>query len=121
MDFCENKGSVLVEVNTWVENAVVVAMAEEALASDNNIERDYWMGGVKTGNVWSWQSGENMEFTNWWGGDPDGEGQGALREAPSNTDAVQTEFCCKGRGARRPHSVPPLCTKSPNLEAYVPV
>ena len=53
-------------MNTEVENAVVVAMAEEAAAVDNNIERDYWMGGVKDENgTWVWQSGDPMDYTNW--------------------------------------------------------
>ena len=82
----------LVEVNTWVENAVVVAMAEEALASDSNIHRDYWMGGIKTDNIWSWQSGESMEFTNWWGGDPDGAGQHLLR----NGQHIYTQLLKRG-------------------------
>ena len=46
------------KVNTEPENTVVVAMAEKALALDGNIERDYWMGGVKDENgTWVWQSG----------------------------------------------------------------
>ena len=54
------------KVNSEPENAVLVAMAEEALAIDNYIERDYWMGGVKTGDgTWKWQSGDPMDYTNW--------------------------------------------------------
>jgi len=73
--FCENLGSTLVEINTEAENAFVVAMAEQALAIDNHIGRDYWMGGVKTGDgTWMWQSGDPMEFTNWCEACPDTEG-----------------------------------------------
>ena len=54
------------KVNTEAENTVVVKMAEKALAIDDNIWRDYWMGGVKTENgTWMWQSGDPMDFTNW--------------------------------------------------------
>ena len=54
------------KVNSEPENAVLVAMAEEALAIDNYIERDYWMGGIKTGDgTWKWLSGDPMEYTNW--------------------------------------------------------
>ena len=38
----------ITKVNTEAENAVVVAMAEEVAAIDNNIGRDYWIGGVRT-------------------------------------------------------------------------
>ena len=63
------------KVNSEPENAVLVAMAEEALAIDNNIERDYWMGGVKTEDgTWKWQSGDPMDYTNWCEGCPDHEG-----------------------------------------------
>ena len=54
------------KVNTEAENAVVVAMAEEAAAIDNNIGRDYWIGGVRTENgTWMWRSGDPMDYTNW--------------------------------------------------------
>ena len=53
-------------MNNEVENAVVVAMAEEALAIQGNIGRDYWMGGEKGGDgTWRWRSGAPMDFTNW--------------------------------------------------------
>ena len=53
-------------MNNEVENAVVVAMAEEALAIHGNIGRDYWMGGEKGGDgTWRWRSGAPMDFTNW--------------------------------------------------------
>ena len=56
----------ITKVNTEAENAVVVAMAEEAAAIDNNIQRDYFMGGVRTENgTWMWQSGDPMDYTNW--------------------------------------------------------
>ena len=55
----------IMKVNTEAENAVVVAMAEEAAAIDNNIGRDYWIGGVRTENgTWMWQSGDPMDYTN---------------------------------------------------------
>ena len=44
----------------------MVAMAEEAAAKDNNIGRDYWMGGVKAADgTWRWLSGAPMDYTNW--------------------------------------------------------
>jgi len=70
--FCENLGSTLVEVNSEAENAVVVAMAEAALTIDNNIGRDFWMGGVRTEDgTWRWQSGAPMDYTNWCENCPD--------------------------------------------------
>ena len=61
------------KVNSEPENAVLVAMAEEALAIDNYIKRDYWMGGVKTEDgTWKWLSGDPMEYTNWCKGCLDG-------------------------------------------------
>ena len=49
-------------------------MAKEAAAIDNNIQRDYWMGGVKTGDgTWMWQSGDPMDYTNWCEGCQDTE------------------------------------------------
>ena len=45
---------------------MVVAMAEEAAAIDNNDGRDFWMGGIKTEDgTWRWQSGDPMDYTNW--------------------------------------------------------
>ena len=65
----------ILQINTEAENAFVVAMAEEALAIDGNIGRDYWMGGVKTGDgTWIWQSGDPMDYTNWCEACPDTEG-----------------------------------------------
>ena len=55
-------------MNTAEEDALVLVMAEEAVASDNNTlgqQLEYWMGGVKTGNVWEWRSGAPMDYTNW--------------------------------------------------------
>ena len=53
-------------MNSETENAFVVAMAEEALAIDNNIGRDFWLGGVKTADgTWRWRSGDPMDYTNW--------------------------------------------------------
>ena len=47
-------------------------MAEQALAIDGNIGRDFWMGGVKTADgTWRWQSGDPMDYTNWCEGCPD--------------------------------------------------
>ena len=44
----------------------MVAMAEKALAIDGNIRRDFWIGGMRTGDgIWRWQSGDPMEYTNW--------------------------------------------------------
>ena len=43
-----------------------MAMAEKALAIDNYLNRDYWIGGVRAENgTWEWQSGSPMEYTNW--------------------------------------------------------
>ena len=65
---------IILKVNTEAENAAVVAMAEEAAAIDNNIGRDYWMGGVKTEDgTWKWLSGDPMDYTNWCEGCPDTE------------------------------------------------
>ena len=62
------------KVNTEAENTVVVAMAEEAAAIDNNIGRDYWIGGVRTENgTWMWRSGDPMDYTNWCKNCPDVE------------------------------------------------
>merc|ERR1711953_327101 len=70
--FCEDLGSTLVEINTEEENAFVVAMVEEAAAADNNVGRDYWIGGVRgEDGTWRWQSGDPMDYTNWNGGCPD--------------------------------------------------
>ena len=45
---------------------MVVAMAEQALAIDGNIGRDFWMGGEKgEDGTWRWQSGAPMDYTNW--------------------------------------------------------
>ena len=61
------------KVNTEPENAVLVAMAQDAAAIDNNFGRDYWMGGFKTGDgTWKWLSGDPMEYTNWCKGCLDG-------------------------------------------------
>ena len=50
-------------------------MAGKALAIDGDIERDYWMGGVKTEDgTWRWRSGDpmdSMDYTNWCEGCPD--------------------------------------------------
>ena len=62
----------ITKVNSEAENAVVVAMAEEAAAIDNNIGRDFWMGGVRTEDgTWRWQSGDPMDYTNWCENCPD--------------------------------------------------
>ena len=64
----------IMKVNTEAENAVVVAMADEAAAIDNNIGRDFWMGGVRTEDgTWRWQSGATMDYTNWCENCPDVE------------------------------------------------
>ena len=64
----------IMKVNTEAENAVVVAMAEEAAAIDNNIGRDFWMAGVRTEDgTWMWQSGAPMDYTNWCENCPDSE------------------------------------------------
>ena len=58
--------NLILKVNTEAENTFLVRMAEEAAALDNNVGRDYWMGGVKTGDgTWIWQSGDPMDYTNW--------------------------------------------------------
>merc|ERR1711973_537748 len=70
--FCEDLGSILVEINNEEENAVVVAMAEEAAVADNNVQRDYWIGGVRgEDGTWRWQSGDPMDYTNWCANCPD--------------------------------------------------
>ena len=49
-------------------------MAEEAAAADNNVQRDYWIGGVRgEDGTWRWQSGDPMDYTNWneYGGNGD--------------------------------------------------
>ena len=61
------------KVNTEPENAVLVAMAQEAAAIDNNFGRDYWMGGFRAEDgTWKWLSGDPMEYTNWCKGCLDG-------------------------------------------------
>jgi len=68
LKFCENLGSILVEVNTAEEDILVLAMAEEAIASENNTfgqQLEYWIGGVKTDDAWEWRSGAPMDYTNW--------------------------------------------------------
>merc|ERR1711973_489472 len=73
--FCEDLGSILVGINTEEENAVVVAMAEEAAVADNNVQRDYWIGGVRgEDGTWRWQSGDPMDYTNWCANCPEREG-----------------------------------------------
>ena len=70
--------NLILKVNTEAENAVLVTMAEKAAALDNKIGRDYWMGGVKTGDgTWIWQSGDPMEYTNWCTDCPDTGAEGA--------------------------------------------
>ena len=64
----------ILKVNTEAENAVVVAMAEEAAAIDGNVGRDYWMGGLRSEDgTWRWQSGDPMDYTNWCKDCPDTE------------------------------------------------
>ena len=49
-------------------------MAEEAAAADNNVQRDYWIGGVRgEDGTWRWQSGDPMDYTNWCANCPDVE------------------------------------------------
>ena len=49
-------------------------MAEEAAAADNNVQRDYWIGGVRgEDGTWRWQSGDPMDYTNWCANCPDRE------------------------------------------------
>ena len=63
------------KVNSEPENAVVVAMAQEAAAIDNNFGRDYWMGGFRAeDSTWKWLSGDPMDYTNWCKGCPEHEG-----------------------------------------------
>ena len=70
--------NLILKVNTEAENAVLVTMAEKAAALDNKIGRDYWMGGIKTGDgTWIWQSGDPMEYTNWCTDCPDTGAEGA--------------------------------------------
>ena len=55
-------------MNTAVEDILVLAMAEEAIASENNTfgqHLEYWIGGVKTDDAWEWRSGAPMDYTNW--------------------------------------------------------
>ena len=62
-------------MNTAEEDALVLSMAEEAIASGNNTlgqQLDYWTGGVKTDGVWGWRSGAPMVYTNWHSDNPDG-------------------------------------------------
>ena len=41
-------------------------MAEQALAIDGNIGRDFWMGGEKgEDGTWRWHSGAPMDYNNW--------------------------------------------------------
>ena len=58
-------------MNSEAENAVLVGMAGEAAAVDNNQQRDYWMGGLRTVDGWKWMSGAPMNYTDWHSGSPD--------------------------------------------------
>ena len=60
------------QVNTRVENSVLVDMAGEAQAIDGAYWRDYWMGGLRTADGWKWRSGDPMDYTNWHEDNPDG-------------------------------------------------
>ena len=52
----------------------MVAMAEEAAAADNNVQRDYWIGAVRgQDGTWRWQSWDPMDYTNWCANCPDRE------------------------------------------------
>ena len=53
------------EVNTEEENKVVVALAEAAAVSDDNHERDFWLGARETPAGWAWLSGAPMTYSNW--------------------------------------------------------
>ena len=62
-------------MNTAEEDILVLGMAEEAIASENNTfgqQLEYWIGGVKTDDGWEWRSGAPMDYTNWSEYNPDG-------------------------------------------------
>ena len=59
-------------MNSEPENVVLVGMAGEAAAIDNNYGRDYWMGGLRTDEGWKWRSGDPMDYSNWHENNPDG-------------------------------------------------
>ena len=120
VQFCHSLDSTLVEVNTEVENAIVVALAEEALAIDNNIVCDFWMGGVRTEDgTWRWQSGDPMDCTNWCEHCPDTgkKGQDCSQLLQNgNPGTLDTFYCARetingsGNGSRSENGV--ICEKN---------
>ena len=120
VQFCHSLDSTLAEVNTEVENAIVVALAEEALAIDNNIVCDFWMGGVSTEDgTWRWQSGDPMDCTNWCEHCPDTgkKGQDCSQLLQNgNPGTLDTFYCARetingsGNGSRSENGV--ICEKN---------
>lgn len=73
-------------MNSAEEDTLVLAMAEEAAASEDNPkgqQLEYWIGGVKTDDVWAWRSGAPMDYTNWRG---DGSGSSNFVQLLRNND-----------------------------------
>ena len=69
-------------MNTAAEDTVVLGMAEEAITDPNNTggqQTEYWIGGVKTDDVWKWMSGAPMDYTNWRAGKDHGDYAQLLR------------------------------------------
>merc|ERR1719430_1196012 len=75
---CEALGARLAEIGTEEESAAVVSLAVDAMTG-NGDQLDYWLGAEEVAGEWRWLSGATMEFTNWWGGAPDGPGMGGLK------------------------------------------
>ena len=76
-------------MNTEAENAVVVGMAGEAAGIDNNNQRDYWMGGLRTADGWQWMSGAPMDYTNWHSNVDPATGGGYMTLLKNNFPAFQ--------------------------------
>ena len=75
-------------MNSAEEDALVLAMAEEAVTGEDNPkgqQLEYWIGGVKTDNVWGWMSGAPMDYTNWRG---DGSGSSDFAQLLRNNEAT---------------------------------
>lgn len=63
---CERQGGHLVSITSAQEQAVV-----ENLLRNKGNKNNYWLGGYRNGNTWTWVTGERFSYTHWSGGQPD--------------------------------------------------
>ena len=64
--YCERLDGHLVTITSVMEQVFI-----EDLIRKNGAKNNYWLGGCRSGNIWSWVTGENFLYTHWASYQPD--------------------------------------------------